>query len=64
MSNSSWIIAESLLVPQPWDKGGRVHNWRNHVGDNVREIWETFTDEQKTAIAQDANTEASAEEWE
>lgn len=60
----AWVATEALLCPQPWDAGGRVHNWRNHVGDRVRDIWETFTAEQKLAIAADADVQASAEEWE
>ena len=47
-----------------WYAGGRVHNWRRHVGENTRRIWSTLTHEQRVAIARDAEEDASAEEWE
>lgn len=50
--------------PSPdWNEGGRVHNWRRHVGAHTREIWSTLTPAQRLAIALDADEEASAEEW-
>jgi hypothetical protein len=57
------LLNQALLNPQPWDEGGVVHNWRTHVGSNVRAIWNTFTDEQKIAIARDADNAADREEW-
>ena len=33
-----------------WNYGGRVHNWRNHVPDEVQTIWSTFSDNQKFAL--------------
>lgn len=58
-----YIAKEALLSPQPWGEGGRVHNWRNYVGEHVRALWETFTDEQKIAIAGDAHDQAGMEHW-
>lgn len=58
-----YIVKQALIVPQPWDDGGRVHNWRNHVGDRVQALWDTFTDEQKIAIAGDADDAAGFEQW-
>lgn len=46
-----------------WNKAGRVHDWRNHVGERVQAIWETFTLEQKVALAEDADERASGEHW-
>lgn len=54
--------AIAILTPD-WDAGGKVHNWRNHVGDRVREMWDTFTEAQKRAIAADADAKAGEEEW-
>lgn len=42
----------------------RIHDWRNYVGDNTRRLWSTFTDEQRLAIALDADEMAGGEEWE
>lgn len=41
----------------------RVHDWRNYIGDRVRSIWATLTDEQRAAIADDADDLAGAEDW-
>lgn len=40
-----------------------VHNWRNYIGDELRAIWATFSDEQKRVIARQANITAEAEDW-
>jgi hypothetical protein len=47
-----------------WEKAGRVHDWRNYISNKLRGMWETFTDEQKQAIAESAEEDANAEEWE
>lgn len=47
-----------------WDKAQRVHDWRNHISEKLRGLWETFTDEQKQTIAESAEDKAAAEEWE
>lgn len=46
-----------------WEIGGRVHNWRNYINDDLREMWHTFTIEQKRAISKNADEQASDEEW-
>jgi hypothetical protein len=51
------------LDPQ-WDQAGMVHDWRNHVSDEIMEMWDTFTPEQRAALARQAQKLASAEEWE
>lgn len=47
-----------------WDEGGRVHDWHNHVPDEVQEIWHTFTDEQRQRLAAWAEALADQEHWE
>lgn len=49
-----------------WDALGYrpVHEWRNHVPEDVRSIWSTFTREQRAAIVGWADALASAEVWE
>lgn len=46
-----------------WDQVGWVHDWRNYINDGLRAIWDTFTDEQKLAIAKNADAIAGNEEW-
>jgi hypothetical protein len=47
-----------------WQAGGHVHNWRNHVSNEIRHIWPTFTPAQRAALARDAEGRAGDEEWE
>lgn len=47
-----------------WKNVGRVHDWRNYITDRIRALWPTFTDEQKGAIYEMAENQASAEHWE
>jgi hypothetical protein len=47
-----------------WEKAGKIHDWRNHISDNVRMLWPTFTDEQKFALTEQADSKASDEKWE
>lgn len=56
------IETQALLLVD-FNNTDKVHDWRNHVGGNVQEIWDTFTDTQKIAIALDAEIEAMREEW-
>ena len=56
-------LKEQALNPK-WHESWRVHDWRNYVGGKVKEIWETFTEEQKLAIAEYADEQASNENWE
>jgi hypothetical protein len=58
----SGYLKEQALDPK-WHEAGKVHDWRNHVGERTKEIWNTLTDAQKLAIAADANESASYEEW-
>jgi hypothetical protein len=46
-----------------WSNTGRVHDWKNYITDEVREMWNTFTDAQKQAIARQADKTASSEYW-
>lgn len=58
------IREQALTTPQLWSDGGRVHNWRNYVGERTRALWDTFTAEQKVALAADADDMAGNEDWE
>lgn len=54
---------EEYLSPK-WGAGGHVHNWRTHVPEEIIDMWDSFTDEQKAAIARWADEMASNEHWE
>lgn len=58
-------IVNSVDVREPeFDKAGKVHDWRNHVGWRTVDIWHEFSDRQKLALALDAQDNADREEWE
>jgi hypothetical protein len=53
---------DDYLDPK-WEEGGRVHNWRNYVPENVRAIWDTFTPNQKLVLSLWADDFAGRENW-
>lgn len=64
MAHTIFNPTDALDPNIDWDSGGRVHNWKNHVGENVRALWNTLSDEVRLAIAHDAEVKAGNEEWE
>jgi len=54
-------MSQEILNPT-WNPR-KVHDWRNYISVEVRLIWNTFTDEQKQALARQADDIASAEHW-
>lgn len=64
MSYPDDILIPPLTIPVEWEKAGKVHDWRNHVGHNTRRIWDSLSTDQQVAIALDAQQLASREEWE
>lgn len=51
------------LKDPAWDRADKVHDWRNHVGEKTRRMWDTFSDIQRLALAADADERAQAEDW-
>ena len=60
------MITDPTQLDDPnWEEARYgVHDWRNHVGEETRAIWNTFNRAQRLAIATDADWQASNEEWE
>jgi hypothetical protein len=46
-----------------WEAAGRVHDWRNHVPEEVRAMWPTLGREGRLGVYYMAQAAASAEEW-
>lgn len=46
-----------------WANTGKVHDWKNHVPEEVRIIWSSFTTAQKLALYQWSSSLADNEEW-
>ena len=55
---SEWLTAEALDPDIQWDASG-TWNWRDYIGEHTKAVWGTFTDEQKIALAMDAEAECS-----
>lgn len=53
---------KELLNPD-FENAGRIHDWRNYVGENVRSIWSKLDMETRAAIALDAYERANDEDW-
>lgn len=65
MSNEYTSAEDAIAGNDPqWRKAGRVHDWRNHVPDDVQELWATFTREQRGALVRWANELSDNEKWE
>lgn len=47
-----------------WEVYERVHCWRNHVTEDIQDLWPTFSNQQKIALDICFQDMASAEEWE
>jgi len=64
------ILWDEAGAPDDWDKPdfygygkNPVHEWKNHVGTEVAQIWHTFTPIQKRALARCAQERAGREDW-
>lgn len=57
------MIPDDFRHPE-WNKARKCHDWRNYISEKLRQIWETFNDEQKQAIAESAEERADIEQWE
>lgn len=64
MSEKTYVGFGGDYINPEWDRVWKVHNWRNYITDELRAMWDTFTPEQKLAIARMAEEQASREEWE
>lgn len=51
------------LINPEFDKNERVHDWRNHVPSEIKELWPQLSMETRLAIAFMAEEIASNEEW-
>lgn len=46
-----------------WEDPRRCFDWRNYINGRLRELWWTFSAEQKQAIADNAQEQANKEDW-
>ena len=46
-----------------WGNASAGYDWKNYTGESMRELWPTFTNEQKKAIAHDLQETSLHENW-
>jgi hypothetical protein len=63
MENKYIVGAVDVRSPD-FDNPSPVHDWRNHVGWRTVDRWHEFSDQQRLALALDAQDMADREEWE
>lgn len=51
------------LSNEDFSANGRVHDWRNHVDEDLCQVWPTLSDETRVEIYMMAKREADNEEW-
>lgn len=59
MTSGEWVSPE-----WPNEYFRYVHDWRRYISADMRAAWDTFTDDQKRMIFENAEAQADAEEWE
>jgi len=61
---SPWPPVPTDFVDPDWENTQMCHDWKNHVPEDVRVIWNGFTESQKMALSLWARNLADQEEWE
>ena len=68
--HAAQLVDPELLAKAPrdfsnpnWKDETPVHNWHNHVNDEVQALWGTFTEQQKAALAIGFQKKADCERW-
>ena len=55
---------ERIDIENPqFKKAGRIHDWRNHVPYEVKEVWNELSAEERKVFALMAGEAADMEEW-
>jgi hypothetical protein len=49
------VSEQATLNPIDWSTTGSVRDWREGIGGRTRRLWDTFSDDLKIALAQDAH---------
>ena len=61
---SGYELSEEEYINPKWDCAHKCHDWRNYIHDAVKDMWPSFTVEQKKVLAHQADVLAGKEEWE
>jgi hypothetical protein len=61
-NTSKQFILDAMYAPD-WVLAGRVHDWRNHVTNELQEIWNSLSLETRLAVTFRAMRSAEQELW-
>lgn len=56
------VPLEELENPD-FENAGRVHDWRNHIDEEVKQQWDRLTLEERAIAYLSAENDADNEEW-
>ncbi|HEV2568027.1 hypothetical protein [Sphingomonas sp.] len=48
------IVEHAVLNPVDWSTSGIATDWRSGIGERTRQLWDTFSNDLKIALAKDA----------
>lgn len=62
------MTEEKDYVPSDWNNPdwgnpNKCHDWKNYIANDVKVLWDTFTDVAKQALASNFDSIASQEDW-
>jgi hypothetical protein len=46
---------QAVMTPADWATDGSKIDWRNRIGVRTRQLWPTFSNDLKVALAEDAD---------
>lgn len=61
MYSEEWVL-DAINDPR-WAEVGKVHDWRNHLSEDIKNNWNTFSSEQRRWLYNMADSLASGENW-
>ena len=67
-------MKEQLNIPHDWDSPDwngfmssnwvrHVHEWKSYASDEMMDLWDTFTEEQKKVVSSALQDIADREDW-
>lgn len=62
--DDDWSGSDKQILNPEWGKAGKVHDWRNHVPEVIRNNWLAFSEDQRRLLFQWADDLAGQEQWE
>lgn len=49
------VAEQAVINPLDWPAAGSASDWRHNIGSRTRQLWDTFSDDLKVALAEDAH---------